>query len=135
MQGTTMPVHLIIHQVLGSGFNLKDTEALTESGKEVEEKKKAEKENAQIAKEEVKWKDPVTSGLQGQGDVAVSSSFGSNLFDITVGLPLPWLLFTIINQVSSVRVSSIGIAWDCVTILLMLFMVIASIAGFKWKMS
>ena len=38
-------------------------------------------------------------------------------------------------QVSSVRVSSIGIAWDCVTILLMLFMVIASIAGFKWKMS
>ena len=38
-------------------------------------------------------------------------------------------------QVSSVRVSSIDIAWDCVTILLMLFMVIASIAGFKWKMS
>ena len=38
-------------------------------------------------------------------------------------------------QVSSVRVSSIGIAWDCVTILLMLFMVIASIVGFKWKMS
>merc|ERR1711928_194690 len=71
----------------------------------------------------------------GQGDGAVSSSFGSNLVDITVGLPLPWLLFTIINQVSSVRVSSIGIAWDCVTILLMLFMVIASIAGFKWKMS
>ena len=35
----------------------------------------------------------------GQGDVAVSSSFGSNLFDITVGLPLPWLLFTIIRQV------------------------------------
>ena len=33
MQGTTMPVHLIIHQVLGSGFNLKDTEALTELGK------------------------------------------------------------------------------------------------------
>ena len=28
-----------------------------------------------------------------------------------------------------------GIAWDCVTILLVLFMVIASIAGFKWKMS
>ena len=192
MQGTTMPVHLIIHQVLGSGFNMKDKEVLTESGK-VEEEKKAEKESAQIAKEEVKWKNPVTSGLQGgignkifcvikmplsipmaitippvtkpgwrryypltfivsmiwmsifaycmvwwasivgevtgltqstlgitfiaagcsvpdlviacivaragQGDVAVSSSFGSNLFDITVGLPLPWLLFTIINQV------------------------------------
>ena len=55
MQGTTMPVHLIIHQVLGSGFNLKDTEALTEPDK-VEEGKKAEKENALIAEEEeVVW--------------------------------------------------------------------------------
>ena len=32
----------------------------------------------------------------GQGDMAVSSSIGSNLFDVTVGLPLPWLLYTII---------------------------------------
>ena len=32
----------------------------------------------------------------GQGDMAVSSSVGSNLFDVTVGLPLPWLLYTII---------------------------------------
>ena len=28
--------------------------------------------------------------------MAVSSSIGSNLFDVTVGLPLPWLLYTII---------------------------------------
>ena len=33
-----------------------------------------------------------------QGDMAVSSSIGSNLFDVTVGLPLPWLLYTIIFQ-------------------------------------
>ncbi len=29
----------------------------------------------------------------GEGDMAVSSSIGSNIFDITVGLPIPWLLF------------------------------------------
>ena len=29
----------------------------------------------------------------GEGDMAVSSSVGSNIFDITVGLPVPWLLF------------------------------------------
>lgn len=29
----------------------------------------------------------------GEGDMAVSSSIGSNIFDILVGLPLPWLLF------------------------------------------
>merc|ERR1719415_248493 len=31
----------------------------------------------------------------GEGDMAVSSSIGSNIFDILVGLPLPWLIFTI----------------------------------------
>ncbi len=29
----------------------------------------------------------------GEGDMAVSSSIGSNIFDITCGLPIPWLLF------------------------------------------
>ena len=27
---------------------------------------------------------------QGQGDMAVSSSIGSNIFDVLVGLPFPW---------------------------------------------
>lgn len=29
----------------------------------------------------------------GEGDMAVSSSLGSNIFDITVGLPVPWMLY------------------------------------------
>merc|ERR1712028_299955 len=28
----------------------------------------------------------------GQGDMAVSSSIGSNIFDVLVGLPIPWIL-------------------------------------------
>ena len=31
---------------------------------------------------------------KGFGDMAVSSSVGSNIFDITVGLPVPWMLFS-----------------------------------------
>lgn len=31
----------------------------------------------------------------GEGDMAVSSSIGSNIFDILVGLPLPWLVFSL----------------------------------------
>lgn len=31
---------------------------------------------------------------RGAGDMAVSSSIGSNIFDILVGLPVPWLLFS-----------------------------------------
>ena len=32
---------------------------------------------------------------QGEGDMAISSSIGSNIFDVLVGLPLPWLCFSI----------------------------------------
>merc|ERR1711881_64649 len=31
---------------------------------------------------------------RGHGDMAVSSSIGSNVFDILMGLPLPWILYT-----------------------------------------
>lgn len=31
---------------------------------------------------------------RGNGDMAVSSSIGSNIFDILVGLPIPWILYT-----------------------------------------
>merc|ERR1712159_908546 len=34
---------------------------------------------------------------QGEGDMAVSSSIGSNIFDVTVGLPIPWLMFSIMQ--------------------------------------
>lgn len=33
---------------------------------------------------------------KGFGDMAVSSSVGSNIFDVTVGLPVPWLIYTLI---------------------------------------
>merc|ERR1719221_2196446 len=35
--------------------------------------------------------------LQGQGDMAISSSIGSNIFDVTVGLPVPWLIYLTIH--------------------------------------
>eukprot|EP00546_Thalassionema_frauenfeldii_P009225 CAMPEP_0178923284 /NCGR_PEP_ID=MMETSP0786-20121207/16631_1 /TAXON_ID=186022 /ORGANISM="Thalassionema frauenfeldii, Strain CCMP 1798" /LENGTH=633 /DNA_ID=CAMNT_0020597757 /DNA_START=166 /DNA_END=2064 /DNA_ORIENTATION=+ len=33
----------------------------------------------------------------GEGDMALSSSIGSNIFDILVGLPLPWFCYSAIN--------------------------------------
>jgi len=35
---------------------------------------------------------------RGEGDMAVSSSIGSNIFDILIGLPFPWLCFTLWNN-------------------------------------
>ncbi|KAK7169926.1 hypothetical protein R3I94_000229 [Phoxinus phoxinus] len=72
---------------------------------------------------------------KGLGDMAVSSSVGSNIFDITVGLPFPWLLFSFLNNMSSVRVSSNGLFCAIVLLFLMLIFVIISIAACKWKMS
>ncbi|XP_023268451.1 sodium/potassium/calcium exchanger 2-like isoform X2 [Seriola lalandi dorsalis] len=72
---------------------------------------------------------------KGLGDMAVSSSVGSNIFDITVGLPFPWLLFNIINDFKPVEVSSNGLFCAIVLLFLMLLFVIISIAACKWRMS
>ncbi|XP_073424975.1 sodium/potassium/calcium exchanger 1 [Dendrobates tinctorius] len=72
---------------------------------------------------------------KGLGDMAVSSSVGSNIFDITVGLPVPWFLFSVFNGFSPVAVSSNGLFCAIVLLFLMLLFVIFSIAACKWKMN
>ncbi|NXI49207.1 NCKX1 protein, partial [Chloroceryle aenea] len=72
---------------------------------------------------------------KGLGDMAVSSSVGSNIFDITVGLPVPWFLYSVFNGLSSVAVSSNGLFCAIVLLFLMLLFVIVSIALCKWKMN
>ncbi|XP_061102950.1 sodium/potassium/calcium exchanger 1-like [Conger conger] len=72
---------------------------------------------------------------KGLGDMAVSSSVGSNIFDITVGLPVPWLLFSLVNGMVPVPVSSNGLFCAIVLIFLMLLFVIVSIAACRWRMN
>ncbi|KAI5709157.1 hypothetical protein M8J76_011514 [Diaphorina citri] len=70
---------------------------------------------------------------KGFGDMAVSSSVGSNIFDVTVGLPLPWLLYNLIYS-QPVTVSSKGMLCSIVILFTMLIFVIVSIAAFHWKL-
>ncbi|XP_068944177.1 sodium/potassium/calcium exchanger 2 isoform X2 [Petaurus breviceps papuanus] len=72
---------------------------------------------------------------KGLGDMAVSSSVGSNIFDITVGLPLPWLLYSAIHRFRPVTVSSNGLFCAIVLLFIMLLFVIISIALCKWRMN
>ncbi|XP_077569109.1 sodium/potassium/calcium exchanger 1-like [Stigmatopora nigra] len=72
---------------------------------------------------------------KGLGDMAVSSSVGSNIFDITVGLPVPWLLYSLMHNGQPVTVSSNGLFCAIVLLFLMLLFVIISIATCHWKMS
>ncbi|XP_029289218.1 LOW QUALITY PROTEIN: sodium/potassium/calcium exchanger 1 [Cottoperca gobio] len=72
---------------------------------------------------------------KGLGDMAVSSSVGSNIFDITVGLPVPWLLYSTFHNFDPVAVSSNGLFCAIVLLFIMLLFVIISIASCKWKMN
>ena len=65
--------------------------------------------------------------------MAVSSSIGSNIFDVLVGLP-PWLLFSIIYQ-KSVEVTTGSLGKDVAVLILMLLAVLAIIMWNRWTMT
>lgn len=73
---------------------------------------------------------------QGKGDMAVSSSIGSNIFDITVGLPLPWLSWIVYYSKSEVNVSDAGsLEFSLLVLILMLVLVVVTIQQHNWVMS
>merc|ERR1712107_730317 len=57
---------------------------------------------------------------QGFGDMAVSSSIGSNIFDVTVGLPVPWMVYAIVNPGKSVQIRNEGLEISVMLLLAML---------------
>jgi Ca2+/Na+ antiporter len=71
---------------------------------------------------------------QGHGDMAVSSSIGSNIFDVTVGLPFPWLIFCLAKG-KDVTVSSNSLFFSLIVLMSMLGAVIISIMAMGWKMN
>jgi len=71
---------------------------------------------------------------QGLGDMAVSSSIGSNIFDILVGLPLPWFLFSV-TKGKSVVVAANSLFVSIFILIAMIFAVISTIMLSGWKMT
>ncbi|KAF7635964.1 hypothetical protein Mgra_00004685 [Meloidogyne graminicola] len=83
---------------------------------------------------------------KGLGDMAVSSSVGSNIFDVCVGLPVPWLIFFFwqfisnflnINERNSliIQVSSNGLICSVGMLFLMLLILVLSVGFCNWKMN
>uniref|UniRef100_A0A3Q1CPZ2 Sodium/potassium/calcium exchanger 1 n=1 Tax=Amphiprion ocellaris TaxID=80972 RepID=A0A3Q1CPZ2_AMPOC len=72
---------------------------------------------------------------KGLGDMAVSSSVGKNIFDIAVGLPVPWLLYSSIHGFAPVAVSSNGLFCAIALLFFMLLCFIISIASCEWKLN
>lgn len=70
----------------------------------------------------------------GKGDMAVSSSIGSNIFDVTVGLPVPWILFNIFFD-CPVTVGADNLLISVLILLLMVILVVSTVLASNWKMS
>lgn len=70
----------------------------------------------------------------GKGDMALSSSIGSNIFDILVGLPLPWLAYTIIKW-KPVAVTAKTLQKDILVLLGMIVAVILTVKFSGWKLT
>ncbi|KAM8852606.1 sodium/potassium/calcium exchanger 3 [Synchiropus picturatus] len=72
---------------------------------------------------------------QGMGDMAVSNSIGSNVFDILVGLGLPWALKTLaINYGSVVRLNSKGLIFSVGLLLASVFLTVMGVHLNRWML-
>lgn len=71
---------------------------------------------------------------RGSGDMAVSSSIGSNIFDILVGLPFPWILYTAIKG-KPVSIGADGLVRSVLILVGMIVLVIGSIHCQGWRLT
>nr|XP_056718222.1 sodium/potassium/calcium exchanger 3 [Euleptes europaea] len=72
---------------------------------------------------------------QGMGDMAVSNSIGSNVFDILIGLGLPWALQTLaVDYGSYIRLNSRGLIYSVGLLLASVFVTVFGVHLNKWKL-
>uniref|UniRef100_A0AAY4E616 Sodium/calcium exchanger membrane region domain-containing protein n=1 Tax=Denticeps clupeoides TaxID=299321 RepID=A0AAY4E616_9TELE len=72
---------------------------------------------------------------QGLGDMAVSNSIGSNVFDILVGLGLPWAVQTLaISYGSTIHLNSKGLIFSVGLLLASVFLTVLGVHLNKWTL-
>ncbi|XP_028253347.1 sodium/potassium/calcium exchanger 4 isoform X3 [Parambassis ranga] len=72
---------------------------------------------------------------QGLGDMAVSNTIGSNVFDILVGLGVPWAMQTMcVNYGSEVMINSRGLVYSVVLLLGSVAVTVLGIHLNKWRL-
>ncbi|KAI6200145.1 hypothetical protein M3Y96_00701900 [Aphelenchoides besseyi] len=76
---------------------------------------------------------------KGLGDMAVSSSIGSNLFDICVGLPVPWIIYYLVHgfsqEVTRISVKSKGLVCSVGILFMTLSLLYGTVALIGWRMN
>ncbi|XP_065128048.2 sodium/potassium/calcium exchanger 3 isoform X1 [Paramisgurnus dabryanus] len=72
---------------------------------------------------------------QGMGDMAVSNSIGSNIFDILLGLGFPWALRTlVVDYGSMVFINSKGLVYSVILLLASVFLTVLSVHLNHWRL-
>lgn len=72
---------------------------------------------------------------QGMGDMAVSNSIGSNIFDILLGLGFPWALRTlVVDHGSSVPINNKGLVYSVVLLLASVLLTVMSVHLNHWRL-
>ncbi|XP_030637857.1 sodium/potassium/calcium exchanger 3-like [Chanos chanos] len=73
---------------------------------------------------------------QGMGDMAISNSIGSNVFDILVGLGLPWVLQTLaIDYGSTIHLNSRGLVFSVGLLLASVFFAVLGVHLNHWTLN
>lgn len=73
---------------------------------------------------------------QGQGDMAVSNSIGSNVFDILVGLAVPWFIYTaMINPGDVATINSSGMVYSVMLLFLTIIITVGGVYLSKWQLT
>ncbi|TWW74816.1 sodium/potassium/calcium exchanger 3 [Takifugu flavidus] len=72
---------------------------------------------------------------QGMGDMAVSNSIGSNIFDILLGLGFPWALRTLlVDHGSSIFINNKGLVYSVILLLASVFLTVLSVHLNHWRL-
>ena len=71
----------------------------------------------------------------GKGDMAVSSSIGSNIFDVTFGLPMPWFFWSVTHGGQGIEVEAKSLGSSVLMLVGMLICTIAAIALLGWRLN
>jgi Ca2+/Na+ antiporter len=68
--------------------------------------------------------------------MAVSNSIGSNVFDILLGLGLPWLIATgMVDPNSTVMINSEGLLFSAITLLATVVFLVVVIFCNRWRLT
>ncbi|XP_043101315.1 sodium/potassium/calcium exchanger 3 isoform X2 [Puntigrus tetrazona] len=72
---------------------------------------------------------------QGMGDMAVSNSIGSNIFDILLGLGFPWALRTlVVDHGSAISINNKGLVYSVILLLASVFLTVLGVHLNGWKL-